>query len=206
MQADNTQAWHFSLRCELDWVIPTNSLHSCQDGYKTWHSKHPQSLSPTRFPCHSYYFSMIPIHLPFFFLHVHACTLVAESTGAALSSSSSTKFLCPSLAARCKALRPFWMGKKWINQGERLTCYCIVSMQLCYCGLQIEEQIQTWHNPSTSLRSYCNFFINTHGTIGVMFLHSHRGYVGHTLTRSGQRPPDMVHMIIFLLLHTNIQH
>lgn len=37
----------------------------------------------------------------------HVCTLVEESTDAPLCSSSSTNSLCPSLAARCNALRPF---------------------------------------------------------------------------------------------------
>lgn len=41
----------------------------------------------------------------------HGITLVAESTGAPLCSSSSTKSLCPSLAAKCNALSPFWKNQ-----------------------------------------------------------------------------------------------
>lgn len=43
---------------------------------------------------------------------IHACTLVDESTGAPLSNSSSTKSLCPSLAARCNAFKPFCRENK----------------------------------------------------------------------------------------------
>lgn len=43
-------------------------------------------------------------------------TLVAESTGAPLSRSSWTRSMWPSLAARCKALRPFWKAMEaWFN-------------------------------------------------------------------------------------------